>query len=61
MKIVINTRENGSFGLSPTALQMYARRKGKDCYFFTHTAHAPAKLISLTLEEAEKTATWWFA
>lgn len=61
MKIVINSREYGRFGLSALATQEYAKRKGKDCYFFKHERFDSCKLVPLTLEEAQAEKTYWFA
>lgn len=66
MKVVINNCFGG-FGLSPLAIQEYARRKGKECYFFitefgrsSPQGGLTPRNIPATLEEAEK-ATFYTA
>jgi hypothetical protein len=53
MKIAINICFGG-FGLSPLAMQEYAKRKGKECYFFrTDYSDKTMKSVPCTLEEAQ--------
>ena len=58
MKIVINDCFGG-FSLSPLAIKMWAKRKGRQCYFFRNGRDAKGGLSldilePLTLGEAEK-------
>jgi len=46
MKIVINTCYGG-YSISPLALKELARRKGRECYFFTND------YVQISTEEAE--------
>lgn len=54
MKIVINNCFGG-FTLSPLAVQKWATRKGKECYFFKRKYDGVcAKTVPCALEEAEQ-------
>lgn len=57
-KIVINACYGG-FGLSPLATKELAKRRGRDCYFFSHDIRT-GQYTPMTLEEAEE-KDWWVA
>ena len=52
MKVVINSCFGG-FSISATAVKELAKRKGKECYFFTQEI-GTNKYTPVTVEEAEK-------
>lgn len=56
MKLVINN-QFGGFGLSPLGLQEWAKRKGKECYFFKYDYKAK-RTVPLTLEQAAGELMW---
>ena len=58
MKIVINTNFGG-YSISPLATKELAKRKGKECFFFT-TDLKTHEYTQVSIEEAEK-AFCWFA
>lgn len=62
MKVVINNCFGG-FDLSPLAVQEYAKRRGKECYFFAvveYTKDWNAIHCQVTLEEAAR-KSWFMA
>lgn len=66
MKVVINNCFGG-FSLSPLGLQEWAKRKGRECYFFLHEYERDARgrlvgeprMVPCTLEEAAGRAVWF--
>jgi len=57
MKIIINTCYGG-FGLSPLAVKEIAKRKGRDCYFFTH-GYPDNGYVQISAEKAHSAFIWF--